>query len=220
MPSTPFVLLNLKETILVVTVLYFYALAFALSFDRPTYGMDAPAIFLTMSVLFLLAMALEIVLAWWDKRRVLLWFVLAVVSYGVIGLYVAPAVYGSWILLFVLLEPLLIAFVGGFAFASAHLIARSLFSTILLRPNQLAVALDRLPGWNLDGEAIRKTYEFVDFAEALNFVNQAGRVIEATHHHPSELHLTGNRVEIALTSPEERGVTITDVSLARKFDSL
>jgi hypothetical protein len=33
---------NLKESLLVFTVLYFYALAFALIFGRNTYGLDHP----------------------------------------------------------------------------------------------------------------------------------------------------------------------------------
>lgn len=219
MKLKPEYLLNLKETLLVVTVLYFYGLAFALHFNAPTYGVDRPAVFLTMGMLFLTALGLEVILAWWEKKGLFIWLLLWVVSYGVIGLYVAPKIFGSWILLYVYFEPIVMVFIGGFAFAYGRVLAEQLFPERVIPREQLHRELIRLPGWNAKDGVLVKTYAFKDFSEALNFVNKAARIAEREHHHP-DFNIRFNKVDVRLTSKDEGGIARRDVRMARKIDAV
>jgi hypothetical protein len=99
---------NLKEAILVFCLVYFYALAFSLQAGRPTYHADHPIIFILIFGLFLTAIFLEIILEWQHRKQVLLWGGMFAASYGIIGIYVVPQVFGVETLKYVLLEPLII----------------------------------------------------------------------------------------------------------------
>ncbi|MFZ2804422.1 MAG: 4a-hydroxytetrahydrobiopterin dehydratase [Patescibacteria group bacterium] len=219
MPRAASALSNLKETLLILTVFYFYGLAFALLLHRETFGLDQPAIFLAMCGIFLLSVAFEVVLAWWNTKRFLLWIGLGVVSYGVIGLYLAPILYGQGILVYVLLEPLVIVFIGGLAFSYGHIFALQIMESKRVSPAQLSSAVLRLPGWAIRHGGIEKTYLFQDFPEALNFVNRVATIAARTHHKPA-VFISGASVVVRLTTPEEGGVTVTDLNLARSFDAL
>lgn len=125
-PIRPRFLNGLKDTLLVLCICYFYALAFGLGLHREVFGLDDQRIFLSMCALFLFALSIEALLSWWNRRAILFWGVLGVLFYGIVGLYVAPIFYGASIITYVLLEPLVIVFVGGFAFAYGHVLAEGM----------------------------------------------------------------------------------------------
>ncbi len=210
---------NLKEFVLVVTILYFYGLAFAMQFGKSLYNLDHPAVFLTMCLLYLLAVGYEIVFNWWKARTFLVWFLLWVVSYGIIGLYLAPAIFGRWILTYVFIEPLVIVFIGGFAFSVGRVLALHFTQRSTLTPGELERALQDLPGWNTDGQSLAKSFESRDFEDALNFVNQVGRIAIGMRHYP-RLKLSGAHVTVRLSSWHIGGLTKTDINQARKIDAI
>ncbi len=78
---------------------------------------------------------------------------------------------------------------------------------------EVAAALEELPGWSVDGDAITKTYEFADFRAALDFMNRAAGPIEEMDHHP-EWSNVYNRVEVRLSSHDVGGITDRDARLA------
>ncbi len=82
---------------------------------------------------------------------------------------------------------------------------------------QIEEALDSLPGWSQEGEAIVRTYEFADFRAALDFMNRAAGPIEEQDHHPEWTNVY-NRVDVRLTSHDVGGVTGRDVQLARVLE--
>lgn len=210
---------NLRETLLVITVLYFYGLAFAINFRKETYGADAPVIFLSIAALFLIALSLEAIVVWWEKRYLILWSMLWAAAYGAVGLYYAPQLFGEHIAAYVFIEPLLMTFVGGFAYAYGKLLSESFFPGRRLSAERISAALALLPGWTSSDNMLHKTFTFADFGEALNFVNQVSRVAESMLHHPGmEIHF--NTVTIHATSPEEKGVTQRDINLAHRCDAL
>ncbi|MDQ2696175.1 MAG: 4a-hydroxytetrahydrobiopterin dehydratase [Pseudomonadota bacterium] len=55
-----------------------------------------------------------------------------------------------------------------------------------MEPKQAEEMLAQVPGWSLTHDATRleRTYKFKNFAAALHFVNQVGRIAEAEGHHP------------------------------------
>lgn len=209
---------NLKEMLLVITVVYFYGLGFALLFHRPTFGLDAPPMFLTMSSLFLIAILIEMMLAWWNKLRFILWGMLGLLAYAILGLYLAPSLYGDEILLYVFVEPLLITFIGGFAFVYGRLLADAFFSGAPLRPAALERSLRTLPGWVIERNALRKTYRFDGFGSALNFLNRIGRLGEKRTHYP-RVHMRGSSVSVELSTSHPNGVSHLDISMAREIDA-
>lgn len=210
---------NLKEFILVITILYFYGLAFSMSFGKPMFGMDRPAVFLLMCTLFLLAVGYEIFFTWWKSKIMVLWAALWIMSYGVIGLYLAPIVFGDWIISYILIEPLIIVFMGGFAFSFGSVLAQHFTAQQTLGRSEVAVALESLPGWQADKNRLAKTYEFLDFSQALNFVNQIGRVAENMRHFP-DIKLSGQRVRVTVLTRDLRGLTKADIQQAKKIDAI
>jgi len=81
----------------------------------------------------------------------------------------------------------------------------------------IADAVRRTPGWDRAGAAIRRTYRFRDFREALAFVNRVGALAEAAGHHP-DIDIRYNAVTLALTTHDAGGLTAKDFDLARAID--
>ena len=77
--------------------------------------------------------------------------------------------------------------------------------------------LGALPGWELHGSAIRRTYKFADFKAAMAFANRVAELAEAQDHHPDMLVQYG-AVTLTLTSHDTGGLTARDFRLAQKID--
>ena len=79
--------------------------------------------------------------------------------------------------------------------------------------DEITTALEGLPGWSAEDNAITKTYEFADFRAALDFMNRAAGPIEEADHHPEWTNVY-NKVEVKLSSHDVGGVTVRDAKLA------
>ena len=80
-----------------------------------------------------------------------------------------------------------------------------------------AALSEGLPGWEFDGEAIRREFVFKGFMAAIAFIDRlAMRAQEARHHPDLENHY--NRVLVALSTHDEGGVTEQDIALARAIE--
>lgn len=76
-----------------------------------------------------------------------------------------------------------------------------------------------LPGWEFDGEAIKKEFVFRGFMAAIGFIDRlAAEAHEARHHPDLENHY--NRVVVSLSTHDEGGVTEHDIALARAIESV
>jgi 4a-hydroxytetrahydrobiopterin dehydratase len=69
--------------------------------------------------------------------------------------------------------------------------------------------LKQLPGWQLDGRAIRKTFTFADFPAAVAFVNRLVPEAESADHHPDIL-INYRRVTLTYSTHSEGGLTVKD----------
>ncbi|OIQ29208.1 MAG: 4a-hydroxytetrahydrobiopterin dehydratase [Alphaproteobacteria bacterium MedPE-SWcel] len=76
-------------------------------------------------------------------------------------------------------------------------------------------------GWEMDAErdAIRKTFKFADFVEAMGFMTRAAIWAEKWNHHPEWSNIY-SRVTVVLTTHDVDGLSALDAKLARKMDSL
>ena len=89
-----------------------------------------------------------------------------------------------------------------------------------LPPDQIAAALQELPGWTLERDALARTFQFADFRAALAFMVRAGFEAEAMDHHPEWTNVY-NRVAVRLTTHDAGNrVTAKDVNLAKRLTQL
>jgi len=85
---------------------------------------------------------------------------------------------------------------------------------------RIAAALDGLPGWKFQRDALAKTFQFGSFREALSFMVRAGFEAEELNHHP-EWSNVYNRVVVRLSTHDAGGkVTAKDVELARRLERI
>lgn len=74
--------------------------------------------------------------------------------------------------------------------------------------------------WLEADSSFQRDFEFKDFKQALEFVNQVGRIAEKMQHHPDiNLH-DYKHVSLTLTTHDLGGVSDKDVDLARAIDAL
>jgi 4a-hydroxytetrahydrobiopterin dehydratase len=73
--------------------------------------------------------------------------------------------------------------------------------------------------WERDGDALVKVVRRHDFAEALRYVNEVGRIAEEVGHHPDfEVHW--NTVTLRLWTHSRGGITDLDLDLAQRIDAV
>lgn len=89
-----------------------------------------------------------------------------------------------------------------------------------LTPPEIDAALDALPGWKLERDALEKEFKFGSFREAMSFMIRTGFEAEAMDHHPEWTNVY-NRVAIRLNTHSAGGkVTALDADLAKKIQAI
>ncbi len=89
----------------------------------------------------------------------------------------------------------------------------------VISPEVVKERLQRLPGWQLEGQEIVRHYQFADFTSAMAFVNQVAEKAEAADHHP-DIDIRYNKVRLALISHDKGGLTERDMRMAATVSSL
>ena len=79
--------------------------------------------------------------------------------------------------------------------------------------------MKRIPEWETDKKSIERTFEFDDFAQAVDFVNAVAEIAEEEDHHP-DIDIRWNRVRLVLSTHSEGGLTSRDFQVAEKLDTL
>ena len=81
--------------------------------------------------------------------------------------------------------------------------------------------LKEVSGWMLIDEAkmLAKSFRFKNFAEAMKFVNEVGRIAEEEGHHP-DITISYNAVGLELTTHAVGGLSENDFILASKVDQI
>ena len=87
-----------------------------------------------------------------------------------------------------------------------------------LTDDEIRDALDDLPGWSLEGNAIVKEYKLPSFRAAIAFIDRIADRAEAADHHP-ELTNVYDKVRVALSTHSAGGVTDKDLDLARDVEA-
>src|SRR5689334_11992720 len=88
-----------------------------------------------------------------------------------------------------------------------------------LNPDEIAAQLEKLDGWQSDGEKLTRKYTFANFTEALQFVNRVGAIAEEADHHP-DIKFGWGYAEISTTTHDRGGVTDVDFALAGRISQV
>jgi len=78
---------------------------------------------------------------------------------------------------------------------------------------------DNLQDWTFEKNSITRNFKFKTFIEAFSFLTAIALVAEKLNHHPDWSN-SYNKVSIALTNHEAKGVTQLDFDLANKIDRI
>ena len=89
----------------------------------------------------------------------------------------------------------------------------------VLTDSEIQQALAALKGWQRQGKAIQRIFEFPDFKAAMQFVNKIADAAEQANHHP-DIDIRYNKVTMALVSHDAGGVTQRDVKMARRINEI
>lgn len=89
-----------------------------------------------------------------------------------------------------------------------------------LSSETIALALQGLPGWKHEGDALHKRFELGSFRAALAFLVRVGFEAEQRNHHPEIFNVYG-KVELTLRT-HDAGNTVTqmDLDLAKAIEAL
>jgi 4a-hydroxytetrahydrobiopterin dehydratase len=83
--------------------------------------------------------------------------------------------------------------------------------------------MSQVPDWELieeDGiKKLKRTYDFRNFAKALDFTNRVGEIAEVAGHHPI-ITLTWGRVTVTWYTHKIKGLQENDFTMAAKTDEL
>ena len=89
----------------------------------------------------------------------------------------------------------------------------------LLNTQEIKTWLKKLPEWEHEKKHIERTFEFDEFAQAIDFVNSVAEIAEEEEHHP-DMDIRYNKVRVELSTHSEGGLTDRDFELAEKIDNL
>jgi len=78
---------------------------------------------------------------------------------------------------------------------------------------------DHLKDWTFDKNTIKRDFKFKTFVEAFSFMTAVAPEAEKLDHHPDWSN-SYNKVSIALTNHEAKGVTQLDFDLAKRIDKI
>jgi len=89
-----------------------------------------------------------------------------------------------------------------------------------LSKTELETALSGLEGWKVEGDKLRKLFEFGSFRESVSFLVRLAFEVEEMNHHP-EIENVYNRVRFSLCTHDAGDqVTEKDVKLAKQIEDL
>jgi len=87
-----------------------------------------------------------------------------------------------------------------------------------LRNEDIDTALAGLPGWERDGDAIRRDYSLNGFRDAIDLIVRIADLADEANHHP-ELCNVYNKLTVVLTTHDAGGITQKDLDLAAAIEA-
>ena len=88
-----------------------------------------------------------------------------------------------------------------------------------LSDGAIAERMQALPTWTVEEQQLICRYQFENFIESIEFVNQLVEPAELANHHP-DLAISYNTVMVSLTTHDADGLTTLDFDLAETIASV
>jgi len=79
--------------------------------------------------------------------------------------------------------------------------------------------LKQVPSWKVEDNRVSKQFNFEDFEEAMEFVNQVAKIAEEEGHHP-DIAIHYSQVDIELWTHVINGLSENDFIVAAKIDRI
>jgi len=79
--------------------------------------------------------------------------------------------------------------------------------------------MKKCPEWEVEKGQLTRVWEFDDYREGLEVVNEIAELAEEANHHP-DVTLSWCKVTVALSTHSMGGITDMDFSLARRIDDI
>ena len=93
-------------------------------------------------------------------------------------------------------------------------------ATTPLTDKQISDGLSKLPGWERDGDKLKKTFKLETYMAGLAFASAIGTVCEALDHHP-DLFIGWKRVEVGFSTHDAGNkISQKDLDAAAKVEAL
>lgn len=89
----------------------------------------------------------------------------------------------------------------------------------VLRADEVAAALQGLPGWVERDGALHREFRFADFSEAFGFMTRVALIAEKMDHHPDWSN-SWNKVDLAIASHDAGGITQQCIDFATKVNQI
>lgn len=83
----------------------------------------------------------------------------------------------------------------------------------------LPALMAQLPGWQIEGKTLTKTYHFADYHHTMAFVNALAWIAHQQDHHP-DLSVHYNRVQVSWNTHDANGLTMNDFICAARCQAL
>lgn len=74
-------------------------------------------------------------------------------------------------------------------------------------------------GWERDGDEIVRVFEFDEYLDGIDFVDEVGKLADEAFHHP-EIIVRWREVEVRFTTHDAGGITAADIELARECNAI
>ena len=98
-------------------------------------------------------------------------------------------------------------------------LAEAVGKNFWLSEDELHVAISNLDGWEVDGDYIKKKYQFEDWKKITKFLEIIAALVKKENHHPQlKLDSKNKWAEVMLRSHNQNTITKYDTEFANKLD--
>ena len=98
-----------------------------------------------------------------------------------------------------------------------HLVTTNTGMAAKLDETALRAALENLPGWSVEGEALVKSFTFPSYLAGIDFVHRIAATADKMNHHP-DLFVGWKKVKVTLSTHSAGGITEMDLTLAQEAE--
>ncbi len=88
-----------------------------------------------------------------------------------------------------------------------------------ISPAEAKIMHQDIPEWMLKDNVIERTFQFKNFKESIDFVNDVADLAEEQGHHP-DIHIYYSKVRLELTTHKIKGLSENDFILAAKINAI